>query len=219
MYKKIEKEFIEKSYYRKTEIFITIACCIFSIIYVGCSCNFIDNILIQLLLAVILFINILISFYIYVFINLNNLKIVKLNDFFKFATNVKKYSKHIHEEDLLNFAIILENNKVDNCEKLKEVLNHYRLIIPKKIKTSKDSIAFISLIVSFIALFSSENFAYDLHNIYYSLAIVIVSLLFFYSVNWIRIAMNLMLGKDELYIRIENALSEIYTLDLLDQNK
>lgn len=67
MYKKIENEFIKKSYYRKTEIFILLISILVVVSYVIGSKFTYNNIVLQVILSAIILLRNITVFYLYIF--------------------------------------------------------------------------------------------------------------------------------------------------------
>ena len=215
MYKKIENEFIKKSYYKKTEIFIFLISILVVVSYVIGSKFTYNNIVLQIILsAIILLINITV-FYLYIFFSLNRYKKDGKNKIFSFRKNVAEYKRYIHDEDLVSLAIILEQNEINNSKKLEDVLQHYRTITSRNIKRTSDLLGYISLVISLIALFSTDYFNNNIINVGYAITFIILAMMLYWSISSIKSMMSLMFGKDELYNRIETTLSEIYIRDLI----
>lgn len=215
MYKKIENEFIKKSYYKKTEIFILLISILVVVSYVIGSKFTYNNIVLQLILsAIILLINITV-FYLYILFNLNRYKEDGKNKIFSFRKNVAEYKQYIHDEDLVLLAIILEQNEINNSKKLEDVLQHYRTITSRNIKKTSDLLGYISLVISLIALFSTDFFTDNIINVGYAITFVILAIMLYWIISSIASIMSLMFGKAELYSRIENTLSEIYIKDFI----
>ena len=215
MYKKIENEFIKKAYYKKTEIFILIISILVVVSYVIGSKFTYNNIVLQIILsAIILLINITV-FYLYIFFSLNRYKKDGKNKIFSIQKNIDEYKRYIHDEDLVSLAIILEHNEINNSKKLEDVLQHYRTITSRNVKKTGDLFAYLSLVISLIALFSTDYFTSNFINVGYAISFIILAMLLYWAISSIKSTMSLMFGKDELYNRIENIASEIYIKDLL----
>lgn len=214
MYKKIENDFIKKSYYKKTEIFILVISVLVVAAYLIGSKFIFNNIILQIILSItILIINITLL-YLYVFFSLNHYK-KGVKKIFDFRKNVIDYKRYVHDEDLVSLAIILEQNEINNSKKLEEALRHYRSILPCNIKKTSDLFSYISFVISLLALFSTDYFTNNIINVGYAIAFIILSMMLYWAISSIKSTMSLMFGKDELYNRIENTLSEIYIKDLI----
>ena len=55
-------------------------------------------------------------------------------------------------------------------------------------------------------------------NVGYAIAFIIIALMLYWAISSIKSMMSLMFGRDELYSRIENTLSEIYIKDLIKKS-
>ncbi len=217
MYKKIENEFIKKSYYKKTEIFILLISILVVVSYVIGSKFTYNNIVLQVILSVIILLIIITVFYLYIFFSLNRYKKARKNKIFSFRKNVAEYRRYIHDEDLVSLAIILEQNEINDNKKLEDVLQHYRTITSRNIKRTSDLLGYISLVISLIALFSTDFFTNNIINVEYAITFFILSMMLYWAISSIKSMMSLMFSKDELYSRIETTLSEIYIRDLIEK--
>lgn len=217
MYKKIENEFIKKSYYKKTEIFILLISILVVVSYVIGSKFTYNNIVLQVILSVIILLIIITVFYLYIFFSLNRYKKAIKNKIFSFRKNVAEYRRYIHDEDLVSLAIILEQNEINDNKKLEDVLQHYRTITSRNIKRTSDLLGYISLVISLIALFSTDFFTNNIINVEYAITFFILSMMLYWAISSIKSMMSLMFSKDELYSRIETTLSEIYIRDLIEK--
>ena len=219
MYKRIENEFEKKSCFRKIgqcglgiTVFVVICYIIGSILVFNFSNN---NILWQIILAVIIFLLITLLFYFFAFCTLRFLKKDKKNKFFHFMDNINEFRQYIHEKDLDLFIRILKENQINNNQKLEEVINHYGIKISRNVKKGSDILSFVSLIISLIALFSTDYFASSSINVAYAICLIIISLLLYWLIISTISKMSLILGEEALYERIESILAEIYMEELL----
>lgn len=209
MYNSIEQEFKKISYYRKAKKFVTIVACIVIILYLFIS-SLVNNIFFQILITLGIYLLILIAFYVFICIVIRKQKNIKLNKWYKVKGNIDLYKKFVHDEDIINLGSIYEMHKIDSLNKLSEVLRHYQTLTTRNIKKSGGLITFLSLIISLIALFSTDIINNNIENVIYVIIVLFLALLLYWSTSVIINYMSLMFGKDELYKRIENITSEIY---------
>ena len=214
MYNKIENEFIQESYFKKTEKIMILTYTIPILFCLVSSIFICDSVVFFVLFFLILSILCAFLLYLCLFINLKNFKTKKNKTFFKIFYNIKKYKEFIYEEDVLILSMILEKNHIEPS-KLNEMINHYRFLIPTNLKKANDIIPYVSLIVSLVALFSTDFFIKNTINIVNAVAIIGISLLMYFCIYSVKSFMNLILGKDDLYIKLEKALSEIYIQNIL----
>lgn len=209
MYNSIEKEFKKISYYRKSKKFVTIVTCIVIILYLFIS-SLVNNIFLQILITLGIYLSILLAFYVFICIVIRKQKNIKINKWYKVNSNIVLYKKFVHDEDIINLGSIYEMHKIDSLNKLSEVLRHYQTLTARNIKKSGGLITFLSLIISLIALFSTDIINNNMENVIYVITVLVLALLLYWSTSVITNYMSLMFGKDELYKRIENITSEIY---------
>lgn len=209
MYNSIEKEFKRISYHKSEKKFITIIV-IVAIILLFAVLLLIDNITFQIFLILGIYLLVLISFYAFVCAVIKKQKNIKVNKLYKFKSNVMHYKQFVHDEDIINLGSIYERYKIDSLDKLSEVLRHYQTLITRNIKGSGEIIAFLSLIISLVALFSTDILENNLLYFTYKLAALLIAFILYCCVTLIISYMNLMFSNEELYKRIENITSEIY---------
>lgn len=209
MYNRIENEFIKKSKMRKFGFLSLIISVLYIIIYligiIMLKFNFLWMIILLMAIALLIFISLYLNIYLYV-----KRKNKKKIDFFKFKKNTKLYKRNIHKNEVSTLKRILKKNNVTSQDSLLEIINHYRIKMPTNIKKTPELIAILSLIISLFALFSADVYLKNAQNAAYVLAIIFIITLVFYSYKAIKHMVNSMFGKNELYIRMELILSEIY---------
>lgn len=209
MYNSIEQEFKKISYYRKAKKFITIVAVIVIILYLFSS-SLINNIILQILVTLGIYLLIVISFYAFICFNIKKHKNIKINKWYKIKNNIILYKQFVHDEDIINLGAIYEKHKVNTSDKLSEALRHYQTLTARNIKKSGGLVAFLSLIISLVALFSTDIIQNNLENIIHTTTAILVALILYWGFNSIINYMNLMFGREQLYTRIENITSEIY---------
>ena len=129
---------------------------------------------------------------------------------YKIKSNIILYKQFVHDEDIINLGAIYEKHKVNTSDKLSEALRHYQTLTARNIKKSGGLVAFLSLIISLVALFSTDIIQNNLENIIHTTTAILVALILYWGFNSIINYMNLMFGREQLYTRIENITSEIY---------
>lgn len=209
MYNSIEQEFKKISYYRKAKKYVTIVASVVIILYLFIS-SLVNNIFFQILITLGIYFLILIAFYVFICIVIKKQKKIKLNKWYKVNSNIVLYKKFVHDEDIINLGAIYEMHKIDSLNKLSEVLRHYQTLTTRNIKKSGGLVTFLSLIISLIALFSTDIINNNIENVIYVITVLLLALVLYWSTSVITNYMSLMFGKDELYKRIENITSEIY---------
>lgn len=215
MYDLIEQQFRKISYYQKAKKFITISVGIIILLYLVMLSLSKRSIILQIIYSLFMYLFILTLFYLYIFLHIRKQKNLKVEKWYKFCKNIILYKQCINDEDVINLGIIFEKNKINSLEKLSEVLRHYQTLTTRNVKKSNETISFLSLIISLIALFSTDVISKNIENVYFILSILLFSLFLYLIVLKITNYMNLMFGKDELYKRIENISAEIYMEKLL----
>lgn len=217
MYKKIETEFIEKSqYYNINRILIAIIVSISLLLCVLISINpeiFNSEIIVILILSVFCFIMLLL--YVYILFKIKGKKKLGVKQIFQIENNISLYKKNRYEEDLLQLGIILEKYEVKTKEKLSELIKHYQSIMPKSNKSSSNFLSFTSLVISLIALFSSEYLLKNEDILNLCFLLIVLSILLYYLVWKVMSYVNIFYSENSLYEKLESMVSEIYIKEIL----
>ncbi len=208
MFQKIEQEFKNQSEYRKNSVLLII----FSIAYILLASyilNFNDNVWFIVCLAILLYI------IIYVYIVCKNIKIKVYSKkewwkVFYFEYSIKTFLDNQRKKDIKLLDGILKEAGFDNKTKIDQLIEHYRVYIPRSINGGG---AFISVLAVFISI---GTFIYDQNaNIVNEKALLISEILIIVILGWflyITISKLIvgMLGRKAFYLRLEDLLTEIY---------
>lgn len=214
MYKKIENEFLQESYFKKADKIIILVY-IFPILFCLISMIFrFNNKILFVIIYILLLVLCALFLYVILFINLKKFKNKRNKTFFNIFHNISKYKEYVHEEDILTLTIILEKYEIKQTI-LIEMINHYRHLIPINIRRTNDMLPFVSLIVSLVALFSTDFYTNNIINVVNAIAIIGFSLLMYFCAKSVKSFMHLILGKEDLYRKLEATLSEIYIQEIL----
>lgn len=139
-------------------------------------------------------------------INRKNWKII-----FSFEDSMKLFWDLIYEIDSRTLFKELYENGVNNKEDLKVAIDHYGALINKK--NIFGNVSLTSLLALFISIFtyiSNDGVYYDSTKLELIVSIsAIISLAYF--IIWLLVKVFIiLLGQNEMYIRIEEHLSDIY---------
>lgn len=218
MYQKIEKEFVVKSQYYNINRILLATIIIISIVL--CSIISIKpelfNTKIIILVIIILFCLIMLLLYVYIIHYIKHSINIKMNQYLQIEKIIALYKKIRYDDDLIQFGIILENHKIKTKDKISELINHYRAIMPKTNKASSNFISFVSLVISLIALLSSEFLLSNEYILYMCLLLIMLSIMLYYIVSKIMSYFNLFYSKSSLYEMLEIMASEIYIKEILN---
>lgn len=129
----------------------------------------------------------------------------------KVIYSIEQFKQKHREIDKIALISILKDNGINTRHKVGNILEHYRIIIPRNINQKITIISFLSLAISiFVFLYESSN-SEIFYNKLSSLLIVILLVFFgFWVFGTITKELSIRFGKKSLYIIIEDLLTEIY---------
>lgn len=208
MYNIIEKEFIKKSNFVKLQNHLLIFYIVFGVLYFLPLIITKNNNLLFLLYICVLLIMFLFSFYLYLYFKLK--KNSKKLKFFAIKTNINELKQYIHDSEIKAMKEILLKNKIYRTDKIKEIIEHYRILLPRNIVKGTDILAWISFIISIVALFSTDIVGNNFTSLNIKLIFILAGILILIIFYFIGKTIKLLNNKESLYIRIESILSEIY---------
>ncbi len=223
MYLRIEKEFKKKSKNRKYQLLFVLGVFIYSftlsnvlVLGVGLEKSIGTYILITF--------SSLIPFYLvcYGVILLTVKKYEKIS-FFQILDieNIKnKYQEIIYKEDIKILTEILKQNKINTRPKVQETIRHYQCMLPRRIESTGKLLTILAFAISIMALLFSDTVISSMKNIQVIFVIVFVVVVMYWVIHIIEKNYFRIFGKEELYIRLEASLSEIFMIYYLkDEDK
>lgn len=212
MYSEIEEKFIEETKTRLFQIALVFLGILATICY---SFAFYDWIMSHLFLAILILLSLLfiimyISLLVYLAKEKND---IKVTNFLNVPYIVETYKYTVHEKDIKTLTKILIDNNIKSRDDIKEILSHYRALLPKKIKANSAWLSVSAFAVSVVSIVLNDAFltscAYDEYIMFATVMFCII--LSCYAVYWISNAFIMhIFGKGELYKRLELSISEIY---------
>lgn len=217
MYNEIEQEFYKKSESIKLSKFLFLLFIADVLIYIiGIIIFGFSFFLLIMLLIVVVFLTIF-SCYINAYRYAHKDSKATTKNFLCYKQNIAVYKKRVHEEDMLHLGVILEDLKIVSNDKILEVLNHYRNLLPVNSKKTTDWVAFTSLVISLITLFASEFFVNNVKNMYIAIAVLVIMMSLYFDYNFLKQQFSYAFDKNEMYKRIETSISEIYLNNLVQK--
>lgn len=212
MYSKIEEQFKQESKLRMSQILFVLFLLFSSTMYV---IFFYDWIMKNYLFAVAV---LAVAFYLIVYLFVLIYLKVSSNKFsLKMFWNVPKvidsYKQNMHKQDIKILKKILNDNNVKSKDNIKEVMHHYRALLPRNIKSHSAWLSVAAFAISVIAILLNDTF---LNSNQYEEYLKIAAMLFFiillvYAVFlMLNVSVFQMFGRTELYKRLEASITEIY---------
>ena len=212
MYSKIEDKFIQESKLIMSQILFLLFLIAYAAFYVLFlyDCMMKNYFLSMTIMAVVFYLIV----YLFVLIYLK----VKRKDFsLKIFWNVPKvieiYKQNMHEQDIEILKKILNENNVKSKDNTKEVMHHYRALIPRNIKTHSAWLSVAAFAISAIAVILNDTFLQSAEYLeYLKIAGMLFSiiLLLYAAYRILNVFLLQIFGKDELYKRLEASITEIY---------
>lgn len=212
MYLKIEEKFIQESKLRMSQMLFVLFLLFSSTM---CVIFFYDWIMKNYLFAVAV---LAVAFYLIVYLFVLIYLKVSSNKFsLKMFWNVPKvidsYKQNMHKQDIKMLKKILNDNNVKSKDNIKEVMHHYRALLPRNIKSHSAWLSVAAFAISVIAILLNDTF---LNSNQYEEYLKIAAMLFFiillvYAVFlMLNVSVFQMFGRTELYKRLEASITEIY---------
>ena len=212
MYSKIEEQFKQESKLRMSQMLFVLFLLFLSTMYV---IFFYDWIMKNYLFAVAV---LAVAFYliVYLFV-LIYLKVssnkFSLKTFWSIPKAIEMYKQNMHEQDIKILGEILNDNNVKSKDNIKEVMHHYRALLPRNIKSHSAWLSVAAFAISVIAFLLNDTFLQSNEYTEYLKigGMIFVSILLVYAVFlMLNASVFQMFGKDELYKRLEASITEIY---------
>ncbi len=212
MYLKIEEKFIQESKLRMSQLLFVLFLILLSTIYVLLLYDWIiSNCLLAITIMAIAFYSIVYLFVVfYLKVSKKRLPLRKL---WNVANVIEMYKQNMHEQDIKILRKILNDNNVKSKENIKEVMHHYRALLPRNIKSHSAWLSVAAFAISVIAFLLNDTFLQSNEYTEYLKigGMIFVSILLVYAVFLVLNASIFQIfGKDELYKRLEASITEIY---------
>lgn len=198
MYNRVESEFKKESIYNKMSKFL------FKRYMIVVILVFIVKIIFKMSFFIEMFFTIILFF----LETIIELKISKDINILKKDERIN-YSKKAYEEELILLKNILKENDLYNEKMIKDLIEHYRNLIPSK-KNEINVPELISIIFT-IVLGIYSIIKEDEKTITIIIAVIIVMLFIIYIYNQIRNIIVMLKGEEDINERLEGLLGEIYS--------
>ena len=129
--------------------------------------------------------------------------------FFSIET-IQAYQNRLHNEDIKILKAILEEHKINTRPKIEEAIKHYQCLLPRKISQTGQLLSILAFVISTLALLVSETVIASAENVGFIVGIIFAVIIIYTVIRLIENNIFRMFGKDALYTRIEDSLSEIF---------
>ena len=113
-------------------------------------------------------------------------------------------------EDIKILSGILKENNINTRPKVQETIRHYQCLLPRKIISSGQLLAILAFTISVMALLFSEPIMASIGNVQVVLEIILSVIIIYAAIRIIEKNYFRCFGNDELYVRLEASLSEIF---------
>jgi hypothetical protein len=212
MYLKIEEKFIQESKLRMSQLLFVLFLLLLSTIYGLLLYDWIiSNYLLAITIMAIAFYSIVYLFVVF-YLKVSK-KRLPLRMLWNVPNVIEMYKQNMHEQDIKILRKILNDNNVKSKENIKEVMHHYRALLPRNIKSHSAWLSVAAFAISVIAFLLNDTFLQSNEYTEYLKigGMIFVSILLVYAVFlMLNASVFQMFGKDELYKRLEASITEIY---------
>ena len=218
MYNTIEETFIKESQLRRSQSLLILFSVLLMLIEYFWVFDWLNHqywlIAFITLFIVLIFVYSFLLFY----LKINN-KGFSLKQAWNIPKVIQLYKQTIHDQDIEILDDILYKNNVTTKEGLKEVMYHYRALLPRSIQTHASWLSVAAFAVSVVALVLSDNFVSSKEYLQIGGLIFLIILLLYGSYCLINTQVIQLFGKTELYKRLESSVTEIYLRTLEPKEK
>lgn len=223
MYLRIEKEFKKKSKNRKYQLLFVLGVFIYSftlsnvlVLGVGLEKSIGTYILITF--------SSLIPFYLVcygvILLTVKKYEKISFSQILDIENIKNKYQEIIYKEDIKILTEILKQNKINTRPKVQETIRHYQCMLPRRIESTGKLLTILAFAISIMALLFSDTVISSMKNVQVIFVIVFVVVVMYWGIHIIEKNYFRIFGKEELYIRLEASLSEIFMIYYLkDEDK
>ena len=212
MYLKIEERFKQESKLRMSQILFALFLISSYMLYVGLLYDWILNNYLFALVAFTFAFYLIVYLFVVFYLKVSNNRF-SLKTFWNIPKVIEMYKQNMHEQDIKILKKILNDNNVKSKENIKEVMYHYRTLLPRNIKSHSAWLSVAAFAISVIAFLLNDTFLQSNEYTEYLKigGMIFVSILLVYAVFlMLNASVFQMFGKDELYKRLEASIAEIY---------
>ncbi len=213
MYLQIEEEFKKRSKTRNAQALFVLGVILFALICTTLLDKITGKDNYEICYAIILLLGMFIFYticYTFIFVIGLSKKQRSFKQFFKIKDTIHSYQEKLHSDDIKILQEILEKHKINTRPKVEEAIKHYQCLLPRKISQTGQLLSILAFVISTLALLVSETVLQSVENVGFILGIILTVTIIYLSVRLIEKNIFRIFGKDALYMRIEDSLSEIF---------
>ena len=213
MYLQIEEEFKKQSKTRNAQVLFVLGTFLLALICTMLLNKIagIDNY--EIAYTIILLLGLFIFYticYIFMFVIGLCKKQRSFEQFFKIKDTICTYQEKLHNDDIKILQGILKNHKINTRPKVEEAIRHYQCLLPRKVSQPGQLLTILAFVISTLALLFSETVISSTENVQFIGGIIFTIIIIYAVVRMIEKNIFRIFGKDVLYMRIEDSLSEIF---------
>ena len=212
MYSKIEDKFIQESKLIMSQILFLLFLLAYVTFYVLFFYDWMMKKYFLSMTIVVVVFYLIVYLFVLVYLKVNR-KDFSLKIFWNVLKVIEIYKQNMHEQDIEILKKILNENNVKSKDNIKEVMHHYRALIPRNIKTHSAWLSVAAFAISVIAVILNDTFLQSAEYVEYlkNAGMLFFIILFLYAAYRIlNVFLLQIFGKDELYKRLEASITEIY---------
>lgn len=213
MYLQIEEEFKKQSKTRNAQVLFVLGTILLALICTMLLDKIAEKNNYKICYAIILLIGAFVFYticYIFMFVVGLSKKQRSFKQFFKIKDTIHSYQGKLHSDDIKILQGILKNHKINTRPKIEEAIKHYQCLLPRKVSQPGQLLTILAFVISTLALFASETVISSTENIQFIAGILFTVIIIYAMVRLIEKNIFRVFGKDALYMRIEDSLSEIF---------
>ncbi len=213
MYLQIEEEFKKRSKTRNAQALFVLGVILFALICTALLDKITGKDNYEIYYAIILLLGMFIFYticYTFIFVIGLSKKHRSFKQFFKVKDTIHSYQEKLHSDDIKILQEILKNYKIDTRPKVEEAIKHYQCLLPRKVSQTGQLLTILAFVISTLALLVSETIISSIENIQFIAGIIFTVIIIYVMVRIIEKNIFRIFGKDALYMRIEDSLSEIF---------
>ncbi len=217
MYLRIEEKFIQESKLRMSQILFVLFLLLSSTMYVMIFYDWLMKSYLFAITVLALVFYLIVYLFVLIYLKIHK-KDFSLRIFWHINKVIEMYKQNMHEQDIKILKKILNDNNVKSKDNIKEVMHHYRALIPRNVKTHSAWLSVAAFAVSVIAIVLNDTFLRSAEYMEYLkvAGMLFCIILLIYAVFlMLNVSVFQMFGRAELYKRLEASVTEIYinTLD------
>ena len=209
MYKEIENKFkSHESNHNNKCVFII--CFTFYIIIAIVMTKLIGNNVFTIIVPLLIFFLLMYSYMVWIHLKDRRYKKMKWHYIFRMKRIIELNKKKQRKKDKKLLIKLLKQNGVNTAQKVKTVLEHYRVLIPRNTNNRMQLISIMAFFISILAFFYDSNIKVAIEKLLSSLIVIFLVLIGCFICYLYKKEILGPFNKIGLYLKIEDLLTEIY---------